>query len=138
MDSSGEYFFFYGLRDFILLLVLAGRHGSFVSEIFSCLLLPGVLDFSSVRHEPCPTTNFLIFLFPLTGRRCHFRFRVPANHLASTFFLPVSGEPSEVTEYQHLLVSNPTHILHFDGLLLLIHARGIVVNIFPSSQWDTT
>ena len=27
------------------------------------LLLPGVLGFSSVRHEPCPTTNFLIIYF---------------------------------------------------------------------------
>ena len=59
----------------------------------------------------------LIFSFPfspLTGRRCHLRFRVPANHLASTFFLPVSGDPSEVTEYKHLLVSTLTHILYFD------------------------
>ena len=101
------------------------------------LLLPGVLGFSSVHHEPCPTTNFSLFFFPLTGRRCHFRFRVPANHLASTFFLPVSGDPSEVTEYQHLLVSTLTHILYFDGLLLLIQARGIVVILFLSSQWDT-
>ena len=57
--------------------------------LLRALLLPGVHGFSSVRREPCPTTNFLIFLFPLTGRRCHFRFRVPANHLASTFFLPM-------------------------------------------------
>ena len=138
MDSCGEYFFFYGLTDFILFLVLAWRHGSFVSEIFFCLLLPGVLGFSSIRHEPCPTTNFLFSFFSLTGRRCHFRFRVPANHLASTFFLPVSGDPSEVTEYQYLLVSTLTHILYFNGLLLLIHARGIVVILFLSSQWDTT
>ena len=27
------------------------------------LLLPGVLGFSSVRHEPCPTTNFLFSCF---------------------------------------------------------------------------
>ena len=94
--------------------------------------------FSSVRHEPCPTTSFLFFFFSQTGRRCHFRFRVPANRLASTFFLPVSGDPSEVTEYQHLWVSTLTHILYFDGLLLLIHARGIVVILFLSSHWDTT
>ena len=138
MDSCGEYFFFYGLTDFILFLVLAWRNGSFMSEIYFCLLIPGVLGFSSIRHKPCPTTDFSLFLFPLMGRRCHFRFRVPANHLASTFFLPVSGNPSEVTEYQHLLVSTLTHILYFDGLLLLIHAWGIVVILFLSSQWDTT
>ena len=28
-----------------------------------CLPLPGVLGFGSVRHEPCPTTNFLIIYF---------------------------------------------------------------------------
>ena len=56
------------------------------------LLLPGVLGFGSVRHEPCPTTNFLISYF-------HWQEGVPtsvlgslANHLASTFFLPVSGD----------------------------------------------
>ena len=81
-----------------------------ISLLLRALLLPGVLGFSSVLHEPCPTTNFIIFLFPLTGRRYHFCFRVPANHLASTFFLPMSCDPSEVTEYQHLLVSTLTHI----------------------------
>ena len=65
MDSCGEYFFFYGLTDFILFLVLAWRHSSLVSEIFFCLPLPGVLGFSSVCHEPCPTTNFLIIYFCL-------------------------------------------------------------------------
>ena len=106
--------------------------------LLRALLIPGVLGFSSVHHEPCLTTDFLFSLFSLTGRKRHFRFRVPANHLASTFFLPVSGDPSEVTEYQHLLVSTLTHILYFDGLLLLIHARGIVVILFLYSQWDTT
>ena len=62
MDSCGEYFFSFRLTDFILFLVLAWRNGSFVSEIFFCLL-PGVLGFSSIRHEPCPTTDFLIIYF---------------------------------------------------------------------------
>ena len=96
--------------------------------LLRALLLPGVLGFNSVRHEPCPTTDFSPFFFSLTGKRCHFRFRVPANRLASTFFLPVSGDPSEVTKYKHLLVSTVTHILSersfFDGLLLLIRTRG--------------
>ena len=109
--------------------------------LLRALLLAGVLGFSSVCHEPCPTTNFSLFLFSLTRRRCHFRFRVPANHLASTFFLPVSGDPSEVTEYQHLLVSTLTHILYFDGLLLLIHARGNssnLISIFSVGHHVTT
>ena len=48
----------------------------------------------SARYEPCQTTNFSsLFFFSPTGRRCHFRFRVPANHLASlSFSLPVSGD----------------------------------------------
>ena len=36
--------------------------------------------------------SFSYFFFPLTGRRCHFRFRVPAYHLASISFLPPSGD----------------------------------------------
>ena len=35
--------------------------------------------FGSVCHEPCPTTNFSYYLFPLTGRSPHFRFGAPAN-----------------------------------------------------------
>ena len=31
--------------------------------LLRALLLLGVLGFSSVRHEPCPTTNFLFFFF---------------------------------------------------------------------------
>ena len=42
----------------------------------------------SVCHEPCPITNFFFSFLSLTGRRCHFRFRVPANHLASLFLPP--------------------------------------------------
>ena len=61
--SCGEYFLFYGLIDFMLFLVPAWRNGSFVSEIFFCLRLPGVLGFGSVRHETCPTTNFFFFFF---------------------------------------------------------------------------
>ena len=61
--------------------------------------------FGSVCHEPCPTTNFSYYLFPLTGRSPHFRFGVPANHLASLSFLPLSGDLSEVTKYKHLWVS---------------------------------
>ena len=49
--------------------------------------------FGSVCYEPCPTTNFSYYLFPLTGRSPYFRFGVPANRLASTFFFPVSGDP---------------------------------------------
>ena len=58
------------------------------------------------------------FLFPLTGRSPHFRFRVPANHLASLSFSLVSSDLSEVTKYQHLLVSPlwPTFFLNGHSL----------------------
>ena len=48
--------FFCGLTDFILFF-------QYLLEDIFRLLLPGVLGFSSVRHEPCPTTNFLIIYF---------------------------------------------------------------------------
>ena len=65
---------------------------------------PGVNGYGSVCHEPLPITDFLIFLFPLTGRSPYFRFRVPANHLASLSFSLGVRRP-EVTQYQHLLIS---------------------------------
>ena len=96
MDSCGEYFLFYGLTDFVLFLVLAWRYGSFsfLSKILSVFLYP------ESWHRPRPICSwrcliqnwFSFSLFPLTGRRCHFRFRVRANHLAFIFFLPLSGD----------------------------------------------
>ena len=47
--------------------------------------------YRSVCHEPFPITDFS-YLFPLRGRSPHFRFGVPANHLASLFFPLVSGD----------------------------------------------
>ena len=112
-------FFFYGLIDFRLFLTLAWRKWLLrVSQIFFRLLHPEYLAFGSVSHEPCPKTDFSYYLFPLTGRSPHFRFGVPANHLASLFFLLVSGDLSEVTKYQHLLVSPlwPTFFLNGHSL----------------------
>ena len=56
------------------------------------LLLPGVLGFSSVRHEPCPTTNFLIIYF-------HWQAGVPTSVLGSqpiVWLLP-SSFPCQAT-----------------------------------------
>ena len=44
--------------------------------LLRALLLPGVLGFSSVRHEPCPATDFLIIYF-------HWREGVPTSVLGS-------------------------------------------------------
>ena len=132
-SSCGDYFLFYGLIDFMLSLILAWRTWLLrVRDIFlsSSTRTTG---FGSVCHEPCPTTNFSYYLFPLTGRSPHFRFGVPANHLVSLFFLPVSGDPREVTEYKHLFL---TVILWW--LATVNSNRRIVEIIFLSSQWDTT
>ena len=85
-SSCGGSFFFYGLIDFMLFLTLAWR--TWVPRVRDIFLSssPRNTGFgSSARYEPCPTTNFSYSLFPLTGRNPHFRFRVPANRLASTF-----------------------------------------------------
>ena len=86
-SSCGEYFLFYGLIDFMLFLILAWRKWLLrVRDIFLSSSTRST-GFGSVCHEPCPTTNFSYYLFPLTGRSPHFRFGVPANHLVSFFFL---------------------------------------------------
>ena len=128
-SSCGEYFLFYRLIDFMLFLILAWRTWLLrVRDIFLSSSTRST-GFGSDCHEPCPTTNFSYYLFPLTGRSPHFRFRVPA----STFFLPVSGDPREVTEYKHLFL---TIILWW--LATVNSNKRIVVIIFLSSQWDTT
>ena len=102
------------------------------------------------------------FLFSLTGRRCQFRFRVPANHLASTFFLPVSGDSlglldvtpvpffiHQVTKYKHLFFHSDLGLLlwnwptffHIFTVILWWLANSntrIVVILFLSSLWDVT
>ena len=83
-----------------------------MSEIFFCLLLPGIL--ALVR---LPATNPVQRLTLLI---IYFRWRegVPTSVLASLFFLLVSGDLSEVTKYQHLLVSPlwPTFFLNGHSL----------------------
>ena len=99
-SSCGEYFLFHGLIDFMLFLVLAWRTWLLrVRDIFlssstrSC-------GFGSVCHELCPTTNFVFSFFRWQEEGATSVFRVPANHLASTFFLPVSGNPKSMTWVQ--------------------------------------
>ena len=85
-DSTGESFFFYGLIDFRLFLTLAWRKWLLrVSQIFFSSSSPGVLGFWFCLLRTLPNNYLFSFLFPLTGGSPHFRFRVPANHLASTF-----------------------------------------------------
>ena len=88
--------------------------------------------FGSVCHEPCPTTNSSFSFFRWREEGATSVFRVPANHLASTFFLPVSGDPSEVTKYKHLFL---TVILWW--LATVNSNTRIVVILFLWSQWET-
>ena len=132
-SSCGEYFLFYGLIDFMLFLILAWRTWLLrVRDIFLSSSTRST-GFGSVYHEPCPTTNFSYYLFPLTGRSPHFCFGVPANHLASLFFFPVSGDPSEVPKCKHLVLT----VILWRFATVNSNTR-IVVIIFQSSQWDTT
>ena len=86
----------------ILSVFLRWFHSSFnISYHFNyCSANPGFGASPRVWHENPPhlftTTSVpqLIFLFPISadGRSSHFRLRVLANHLASIFFLPLSGD----------------------------------------------
>ena len=132
-SSCGEYFLFYGLIDFMLFLILAWRTWLLrVRDIFLSSSTRST-GFGSVCHEPCLTTNFLIIFFRWREEGATSVFRVPANRLASTFFLPVSGDPREVTKYKHLFL---TVILWW--LATVNSNKRIVVILFLSSQWDTT
>ena len=104
-----------------------------VLDILFVFFYPEYLAFGSVRQEPCPTTNFVFSFFRWQEEGATSVFRVPANNLASTFFLPVSGDPREVTEYKHLFL---TVIL---WRLASVNSNTRIVEIlFLSSQWETT
>ena len=135
MGSFGGYFLFYGLEGFhlFIFIALAWRHKFFLFKILSafspgnfgssfnisyhfnyCPANPGSVSLPRVWHKIRPIcsqrhlSSKLIFFFPISadGRRCHFRFRVMANHLASFFFSPV-------TECKHLLAFILTWICYF-------------------------
>ena len=64
MEFRGESFFFYGLIDFMLFLILAWRKWLLhVPQNFFVFFYPEYVAFGSVSYEPCPTTNFLIIYF---------------------------------------------------------------------------
>ena len=89
--STGESFFFYGLIDFRLFLILAWRKWLLrVSQIFFCLLHPEYLAFGFVSYEPCQTTNFFLFYF-------RWREGVPTSVLGSQpiVWLPPSSPPGQ-------------------------------------------
>ena len=149
---SESIFLFYGLAN-LFILALAWRHKvllvqdsfRFLHPEFGREIRPHLFTTTSV-----PKNWFSFTLFPLTERRCHFRFRVLDNHLAAIFFPPV-------TECKHLLAFTLTHILYFHGqagrswptLLFLFLAvslwrptnsntRDSRNSLFLFSQWETT
>ena len=116
--STGESFFFHGLIDFMLFLILAWR--TRVPRL-SDILLSSTRNTgfgSSARYEPCQTTNFLIIYFrwgegvptsvlgsqPIT-------WLLSSSSLVRRFLRATRCHPSPVTEYKHLLVFISTYIL---------------------------
>ena len=57
-----------------------------VRDILFVFFYPEYLALVPSATNPVQQLIFLFSFFSLTGRRCYFRFRVPANHLASLFF----------------------------------------------------
>ena len=79
-------FFFHGLIDFVLFLVLAW--GTRVSHVSVNLLSSTRSKMAMVRLPAMNPAQKLTsyYLLPLRGREPYFRFGVPANHLASLSF----------------------------------------------------
>ena len=76
-----------------------------------------------------PNNCLSYFLFSLTGRSPYFRFRVPANHLASPSFpLPVSGDlrllSTNICWYPLCDLHSFLTVTFFDGLPLFIPTGG--------------
>ena len=104
-----------------------------VRDILFVFFYPEYLALDSSATNPVQQLIFLLSIFRWREEGATSVFRVPANHLASTFFLPVSGDPREVTEYKHLFL---TVILWW--LATVNSNTRIVVILFLSSQWETT
>ena len=144
--------------------------GSFnISYHFNyCSANPGFDASPGVWHEihsPQPLSQKLIILFLISadGRSSHFRLRVLANHLASIFFLPLSGDSLGLLYgpctplFTHPVTGVQTSVdFHFDldlcylrnwprflfqrsvlGLLIQIR-RNSNNPLFLFSQWETT
>ena len=131
--------------------------------LLRALHLPGVLGFSSVRHEPCPTTNFLIIYFcwrkesplPFWGLSQSFGFSLlPPGQGIFLGLLDVTQVPfffHQVTKYKHLFFHSDLDLLLWDWptffhvltailwrLATVNSNTRVVVILFLSSQWDTT
>ena len=125
--STGESFFFHGIIDFKLFLILAWR--TWVPRVWDILLSSTRntgFDLSA-RYEPCQTTNISSRFFRRRGEGA----TSVLGPQPIIWLLPSSPgvQWPEVTKYQHLLISPlwPTFFLNghfFDGLPLFIPTGG--------------
>ena len=100
--------------------------GSLVSQIFFCLQ-HGIL--AMVRLPATnPAQKLSYYLLPLRGRSPHFRFGVPANHLASLFSPLVSGDlrllSTNTCWYPLCDLHSSLTVTFFDGSPLFIPTGG--------------
>ena len=107
--STGESFFFHGLIDFVLFF-LHWLEAPGVLRVSVILLSSTRSKMAMVRLPATNAARKLTFLLSISadGGEPHFRFGVPANHLAFLFFLLVSGDLGKVTKYQHLFIPSVT------------------------------
>ena len=134
-SSCGEYFLFYELIDFMLFLILAWRKWLLrVRDIFFVFFYPECLALGSVRHEPCPTTNFLIIYFRWWEG-------VPTSVLGSQpiIWLLSSSFPCQATRVRSPSTCDPHSFLTVIlwRLATVNSNTRIVVILFLSSQWET-
>ena len=165
--SFGEYFlfFFTKLTKFILFLVLAWRYGFFffLSKALSAFFTRSLAwDLHPLTTTSSSKTNFLIPYFRWQKKGAISAFGILANHLASIFFLSLSGDSLRllyvpctpffthpVTKYKHLLVSILTWICYLRNWPRFLFQRsvlGLLIQIRRNSnnpplllsQWETT
>ena len=133
--STGESFFFYGLIDFRLFLILAWRKRLLrVSQIFFCLLHPEYLAFGSVSYEPCPTTDFFTYPTSILGSQPIIWLLSPSLWCPATW---VRLPSTNICWYP--LCDLHSFLTVTLWRLATVHSnRRIVLILFLSSQWDIT
>ena len=137
--STGESFFFHGLLDFVLFLILAWRTRVPHVPVFFCLQ-PGVewLWFVCLLWTLLKKLFFLSFT-SAEGKGAPLPFRGPSQSFGFSLFpLPVSGDLRLLSTNTWSPLCDPHSSLtvtFFDGLILSIQIRGVVI-LSPSSQWD--
>ena len=138
--STGESFFFHGLIDFVLFLVLAwGTRVSHISVILLSSTRSKWLWFDC--HEPCSKTDFLSFT-SAEGKGAPLPFWGPSQSFGfSLFLLPMSGDLRSLSANICLSPLWPTFLPNghlFDGLILSIQWEDSINSLTSSSPWAIT